>query len=336
MHPILPPLLARAPAVPAPANDVSAGAARRRPDVAAPAPVADAASLRVAVVVASLGRPELITQMQELMARQCQPPDRLLFSVTGAQDLPSPPPVGNRIEIVTGPKGLCAQRNTALDQLGRDYDVIVFYDDDFIPAPDSMARIREFFASHPDVAGATGHVIADGINSPGIDFAKAQQLLQTHGDAHERAPNCIVTDLAGLYGCNMAYRTAAIGTQRFDERLKLYAWQEDIDFAASLRPRGRIVKTFAFCGVHQGVKHGRTPGVRLGYSQVINPCYLVHKGTMPLGFALRLVLGNLMANHVKILRPEPWVDRRGRAWGNWIGLFDLIRGRLTPERIETL
>ena len=135
---------------------------------------------------------------------------------------------------------------------------------------------------------------------------------------------------------NASNPAAAIGTTRFDERLKLYAWQEDIDFAARLGRRGRIVKTFAFAGVHQGVKIGRTPGMRLGYSQIINPSYLVQKGTMRKGFAARLMLRNFLANHVKSMKPEPWVDRLGRAKGNWIGIFDLVRGRITPERIETL
>ena len=43
---------------------------------------------------------------------------------------------------------------------------------------------------------------------------------------------------------------------------------------------------------------------------------------------------NILANHVKTFRPEAWVDRKGRMKGNWMGLFDLVRGRLHPERIN--
>lgn len=294
-----------------------------------------ARQLSVAVVVASLGRPELISQMCMLMDEQTQAPDVLLFSVVSDADIPQAFTQTERTRVIKGRKGLCAQRNAALDYLGGDYDLIVFYDDDFVPARASVQQIRAFFASHPDVVGATGNVISDGINSEGITFEQAQEILRRH-EMRDFNPNCIVMSLVGLYGCNMVYRTSAIGTNRFDERLRLYAWQEDIDFAASLRGRGRIVKSFAFCGVHQGVKFGRTPGVRLGYSQVINPSYLASKGTMPRYFAARLIVRNFLANHLKCLRPEPWVDRWGRVKGNWIGLADLIRGRLTPERIETL
>jgi hypothetical protein len=42
---------------------------------------------------------------------------------------------------------------------------------------------------------------------------------------------------------------------------------------------------------------------------------------------------NLLANFAKVIRPEPWVDRRGRVVGNMLGFLDLIRGRLHPTRI---
>jgi GT2 family glycosyltransferase len=289
----------------------------------------------VAVVVASLGRPELIGQMTSLMETQTSPPELLLFSVVSEADYPAGFEQNGRLRVIEGRKGLCAQRNNALDWLGDRYDIIVFYDDDFVPSRYSVERIRAFFAAHPQVVGATGNVLSDGINSAGISFEQAREILQRH-EARNFSPLCIVRGLHGLYGCNMAYRASAIGDTRFDERLKLYAWQEDIDFAASLAKRGRIVKTFAFAGVHQGIKTGRTPGRKLGYSQMVNPFYLARKGTMRRAFAARLMVRNFLANHVRSIRPEPWIDRRGRAKGNWIGIFDLLRGRLTPERIETL
>ncbi|HKT85065.1 MAG TPA: glycosyltransferase family 2 protein [Novosphingobium sp.] len=289
----------------------------------------------VAVVVASLGRPELVGQMKALMEIQTRRPDMLLFSLVSEADWPEGLEQTERLQMVMGKKGLCAQRNSALERLGDRYDIIVFYDDDFVPSRFSIERIREFFSLYPEVAGATGNVIKDGINSAGITFEQAQAILRQH-EERNFSPPYIVMGLHGLYGCNMAYRAAAIGTTRFDERLKLYAWQEDIDFAASVGKRGRIVKTFAFAGVHQGVKIGRTPGKRLGYSQIINPSYLVRKGTMRRTFAARLMVRNFLANHIKLVRPEPWADRLGRARGNWIGIFDLLRGRLTPERIESL
>ena len=41
--------------------------------------------------------------------------------------------------------------------------------------------------------------------------------------------------------------------------------------------------------------------------------------------------GNVLANHLKLVRPEPHIDRAGRARGNWIALGHILSGRLEPE-----
>jgi len=45
---------------------------------------------------------------------------------------------------------------------------------------------------------------------------------------------------------------------------------------------------------------------------------------------------NLAANILKSLRPEPYVDRRGRLNGNLYGLSHVLRGRIEPEYILKL
>ena len=134
----------------------------------------------------------------------------------------------------------------------------------------------------------------------------------------------------------LAFRTAGIGSLRFDERLPLYGWQEDLDFCGALRGSGRIVRTNLVWGVHLGTKRGKGSEVRLGYSQIVNPAYIVRKGNMSLAYALRLAARNFFANLVKSMRPESYIDRRGRLRGNLIGLFHLLTGRLTPEYILKL
>jgi GT2 family glycosyltransferase len=292
-------------------------------------------ALRVAVIVASLGRAQMLGELLDDLARQSRRADRIVLSVTTRDDLPANLDRHTMVEHIISPKGSCVQRNRAIDHIEGQCDIIFFCDDDYVPSRFAIERVAALFAQHSEIAGATGHLLADGVNSPGIDTADAHAMLSAYDD---RAAPPIVPyrDLAGLYGCNMAFRAAAIGDVRFDERLRLYGWQEDIDFSVRVQPRGRIVKTFAFAGVHCGVKAGRSPGVKLGYSQVVNPAYLVRKGTMGWRFALNIALRNMSANHFRALDAEPWVDRIGRVRGNWIGVFDVLRGRLTPERVETL
>lgn len=294
-----------------------------------------AAPPRIAVIIASTGRPDCLAVMAQRLQRQSMPPARIVFSVVSAADAGPQAPGDGGIEVITGPKGLPTQRNTALRHLAGDCDIIAFFDDDYIPSRFNLERMGAFFAANPGVAAANGLLLADGINSAGIAAADAINLVDRYDAAapHNLAPGI---ELEGLYGCNMAYRSTAAAGILFDERLKLYGWQEDIDFATQVAKRGRVVKCEAFAGVHQGVKGARTSGLRLGYSQVVNPLYLIAKGTMSRSFGWRLMLRNIAANHWRALRPEPWVDRIGRVKGNWLGLGDAVRGRLTPERIETL
>ena len=72
-------------------------------------------------------------------------------------------------------------------------------------------------------------------------------------------------------------------------------------------------------------------GLRLGYSQVANPIYLMGKGTMSPGRALPLLIRNLLANVVRSVHSEPWVDRRGRLKGNLRALADLVSRRLAAQ-----
>ena len=138
------------------------------------------------------------------------------------------------------------------------------------------------------------------------------------------------------YGCNMAFRADLVRGERCDERLVLYAWQEDADFGARAARRGACVWTDALWGVHLGIKAGRVPGRRLGYSQIVNPVYLTREGTLRSGYSARLTRKNLLANAARSLSPEPFIDRRGWLAGNLLAVRDILLGRLTPERAADL
>lgn len=289
---------------------------------------------QITVAIASLGRPDAVATALRSLDRQTRVPDRIILSVTKEGDLPDDLD-RSRVEVVTGSAGLPRQRNRAVDLAVQGTGLLVFIDDDFVPSRFFLERAEQLFAANPDVVGATGLMLDDGIKTAGISFDRALELVEQH-DAGPCPPITVERELFGLYGCNMVLRVSAIGHRRFDERLRLYGWQEDIDFSAQLRANGRLAKTQAFAGVHQGVKHGRSPGLKVGYSQVINPLYLSRKGTMRFHHALRLIAKNVISNHIGTLKPEPWVDRAGRTRGNWIGFADLLRGRLEPERIEKI
>jgi GT2 family glycosyltransferase len=293
---------------------------------------------RLAVISCSTGRPDFLLRQAETLAQQSSPAERLVFVVPDLKDVGGDAGKA-RLEALGGevllsPRGLTKQRNIGLDHIADTCDLVVFYDDDFVPSRFALARIRDAFAQWPEVSGMTGHVIQDGIHNSGISADEANALVRAWDtDVPADAPFKIIRrGLEGLYGCNMAMRVADIGTIRFDPRLPLYGWQEDIDFAAQLP--GDKIKTDAFAGVHMGAKSGReTSGKKLGYSQLANTWYLWRKGTMSARFAGKLALRNTLANHLKMFRPEPWIDRKARAAGNRLALWEILTGRAKPERI---
>lgn len=293
------------------------------------------ASPKISVIVASIGRPDSIAVLLDRLASQTLLPLKVILSVVGEKDIPALHQYPFELETVLGSAGLCAQRNRGLDHLPPDMDLVIFYDDDFVPSSYSLHGLAEFFHTNADVAGATGIVLADGIGSVGITGEEACAIVDAFDAKGPERKLAVIRKLNGLYGCNMAYRASAIKGQRFDEHLPLYAWLEDLDFAA--RTGGLLVKTNAFSGVHCGEKRGRErSGRKLGYSQISNPIYLMRKGSLSIREGVASIARNFIANHLKLLRPEPWVDRKGRMAGNWLAIKDSLTGRIDPQRILDL
>ena len=265
----------------------------------------------------------------ECAISQSVTPNRVIICYTKPSDV-SGLSASDTVILLQGAPGLPKQRNVILDAAA-DCDVIVFFDDDFLASPHYLEAVRDAFATDRDIVAATGLPIADDAKGPGLSVAQGLALIAgdpaPRSTQHEPAPHA--------YGCNMAIRLATVRAHalRFDERLPLYAWSEDIDFAHRIKLHGRIVKLHGARGVHLGAKAGRASGRRLGYSQVANPIYLRAKGSYSWRRALGSVGRNVAANGVGAMWSEPWIDRRGRLLGNALAFVDLVRGRLAPERV---
>jgi GT2 family glycosyltransferase len=292
-------------------------------------------SMRIAVGIATFGRREVLVRTIDVLTRQTRLPDLLVISAGGPDDadesslrnFPAP------TRLITGTIGLCAQRNKILSAVA-EADILVFFDDDFFPGPDYLAHLERVFLENSDVVAATGFLLADGVNGPGLSVEQALEIGEAGSGKPVGTPKLI--DYYGTYGCNMAFRMQTVRHNGvlFDENLPLYGWQEDIDFSVRLAPFGRIVKSQDLRGVHLGIKVGRTSGIRFGYSQIANPVYLVRKGSIPWRYAIKLMWRNVAANLVRSFYPEPWIDRKGRLKGNIFALVDVAIGRVSPLRIR--
>jgi GT2 family glycosyltransferase len=217
-------------------------------------------------------------------------------------------------------------------------DLIAFFDDDFVPSQFWMERAHAFLMTYPDVVCLTGRVIMDGAASRGLSWPEGLSCVNKADLSAEpfSAEDCVIRDDETPYGCNMAIRAAMLEHITFDERLVLYGWLEDRDFGIRAAAVGRTVWTDAVWGVHLGVRQGRESDLRFGYSQIVNPWYLMEKGTLtPFQTGQNIVRG-LLGNALGSILPNPRFDRRGRLRGNFIGIKDIILGRWAPERVVEL
>lgn len=291
--------------------------------------------MRIAVIVATLGRRQAAEDLVRDLCAQTRLPDRVIFAVTTPEDAPERNPLLANETLPVERKGSCVQRNRAIDRVASDCDIIVFFDDDFIPESRYLERLERAFAADQGIAGLTGLVVADGVSGAGLEREEALKAIARHvARFPDGSPDS--RELFGLYGCNMAVRTAALGSRRFDEAMPLYGWLEDLDLTNQLLHEGRLLRLDCLIGVHRGIKAGRTSGIRLGYSQIANAFYLARKGTAPARPMYENILKHFFVNLVRSIRPEPFIDRRGRLWGNLVGLRDIWRGESRPDRILEL
>lgn len=289
--------------------------------------------LRTIVGIPTIGRAAILREVLKEITLQTRPPDGVIVCGSTPADIHQAQDICPAAKVLLSEPGLPRQRNTIMRAAGQ-ADIVVFFDDDFLPHPDYLQVIERLMAADPMVVVATGLVLADGIGGAGLTPHTGRLLLS--GTACSR--QAVSTTFSG-YGCNMAVRLEPVRSHDvwFDERLPLYAWQEDVDFCRRLAAFGSVIQAEAARGVHLGVKSGRGSGLRLGYSQVANPLYLARKRAgYPLGRALGHIGRNVAMNMAMLPTPEPHLDRRGRLIGNALALWDLIAGRMVPERILEL
>lgn len=290
--------------------------------------------LTTTVVICTLGRPAILHATVRSLLRQTKQPSKILLGICDDVSVSAETKAVPLIEVVRCPRmGTSAQRNACLQRVTTSYTL--FIDDDVELKPNYIESMELLLDREKQIAIAMGELIADGArNDIGYTHAQAESFLAQHASSGK------VTSLETAISCSFFVRTALFDEVRFDERLPLYGWLEDLDFCTQAKQRGMIVQNGFTASVHLGATTGRTSGVRFGYSQIANPFYLWRKGGEPtLGrvlvkFWLRLVVANV----VRSIFPgnSKRIDRPGRLKGNLLAFRDLVRNKMAPERILLL
>jgi glycosyltransferase involved in cell wall biosynthesis len=292
--------------------------------------------MKTVVIVATRGRPQEVSSLVGALTRQTVLPDRIIVSACDHNDI-GQIAANKNFEVVFGLPGLTVQRNKGLSLVRGECDIVIFFDDDFIPSRYWIENVQNIFATHPDVTSATGLVLADGVKRGGMQWADGQRIVE-RADLFKTSDvgNYALERGRSAYGCNMAFRATSVEGLAFDERLALYGWLEDRDFSVRASNRTGMVKANSLWGVHLGSIRARTSGLRFGYSQIVNPWYLKKKGSMTFLEAVRYMARGLLRNALGTILPGSTVDRLGRFKGNLIGLKDIMIGQPAPEKVTEL
>jgi len=284
---------------------------------------------RHAVIIPSLGRPQVLMETVKNVLRQEPLPDEILVVITQESDASPELKELPKVRVIIGRKGLTLQRNDGIKKLSPEIQYVTFFDDDMELHKHYLKQIRTFLNAHDEVVLACGKLLANG----GLDRNEAKSLVQ-ESEQQPLADSWTYREWA--YGCNMSVRRSVLSSTGFDERLRLYAWLEDSDFCMACKEHGKIAKLDAAVGVHLMVSSGRVSGVRMGYSQLVNSYYIHKKWKRSMWGCFRgLWMPALVANLLK-WPFDRQVDRLGRLRGNLQAIWDLARGKCEPERIEKM
>jgi GT2 family glycosyltransferase len=282
-----------------------------------------------AVVIPSTRRPDLVAATLGGLRTQTRPADVIVLCVANAGDVPADLAVDENVRLVYSQLGSSVQRNTAVASLPETPGLVTFMDDDAVLADDYFEKMRSFMDREPDVVLMTGAVVADGIHDGEIDRLAALERLRGSPGTDT------VRDIRRAYGCNMTARGWVAAAEPFDERMRLYGWQEDADFSVRCGRHGRVVLYLGCVAVHLAVGSGRVRGREFGFAQIVNPFYMWRKGTKTGRELLHdwcIYLGANIVHYRERDRP----DRQGRLAGNLLGLKEVALHGGRPEAIALI
>ena len=294
--------------------------------------------VKTAIIIATKGRPHVLRETLESVRRQTLAAAHIYLSVTNLEDIPADNSLEG-VDVLLGPPGGSAQRNTAIRQVPFDVPYIVFFDDDMELHPSYLEQAVSFLETHPDVVAISGIMLADGNISRQAARAVLEQdtTWMNNPCLRDNGPHHV------LYACNAVVRSGPLRETLFDENLPLYSFGEDYELSLRLKKLGRVGRLSNAVGVHLQVQSGRISGKRYGYAVIANNWYFLQKGVCHLAppwsyirFILVVVLRPLWINLRRALSGQLQRDPWGQIQGNLLAVIDIICGRSSPHRILDL
>jgi GT2 family glycosyltransferase len=292
----------------------------------------------LAVIIASRGRPTVLSDTVASLHRQSYAIDQLIIVVARESDAERLQLLKHDAILVVGPDGLTKQRNAGIRQLASHIDWVMFVDDDVELHCDYLLEACEFLHRNPSVAALSGFLLADG----NLSREQAHNLILNYQESSPLGMRSFRNHgpLHMLYGCNMVIRRPLLDYECFDENLPRYGYAEDYDLSVRLMNYGHVGRFSRCIAVHLQHSDGRIPGKLMGYSMIANNWYFLRKGVTHLPFPMNyirfvlvIVLKRILLNSMGWIFRNNDRDARGQLLGNLIAVRDIMMGKSSPSRI---
>ena len=248
--------------------------------------------LKLTFVVPTKDRPDELRRLLESMEIQTRPPDEVLVVDGGAA------PVREVVERCRGlqvrylrslPPSATRQRNTGIQAVRPDHDLIGILDDDSVLAPEACEEMLRFWeTASADIGGASFNLV----NHPPL-FASGLKHLRmaermglysrTQGAVLPSGFQVMLSDLnenrtvQWLPSGTSVWRRTVFQAFRFDEWYAGYSYLEDLDFSYQVGKRYKLVVVAGARQFHYPSPRGRLDGFRFGQREVANRLHFVRK-----------------------------------------------------------
>ncbi len=233
------------------------------------------------VVIATMNRPAETARILDALLGQTRPPDEIILADASSDDaarratrerMKEGAPRLTHLRCVPG---ICSQRNAGIETAGG--DVLTFFDDDVIPAPEYCGIAMSHFEGDREAAIAAVGGVA--VNMRPVErwqtaFRRLFMLQTDRGVNAFQASG--IPDFGSNFDClsrvqflataAASFRRSAIGGVRFDEKRFSGAavglptgrcFGEDVDFSARLSAAGVLLIDPALSFVHDHSKTNR-------------------------------------------------------------------------------
>lgn len=296
------------------------------------------ASLKIAVVVPTIGRPAELRRMLESLAHQSRVPDQVVIidedgeGKSLAREFPQ-----LDVSVVTFPRGsVSAKRNQGIQTVRPDIDLIAFMDDDIVLEPQALELMLDFWReSSPELGGVSFNLV----NHPPLFASRLKSLkivarlalydsrggVVLRSGMHTLIGFVPETELVQwLPSTAVVYRRKVLAEYSFDEWYQGYSYLEDLDLSYSISQKYRlaVVAGARFC--HHPSCIGRPGPYLFGKKEVLNRLHFVkkHPELSPAWCCLALSIRATMSIFLGLTKLEGAYFQR--AGGNLVGLLSLL------------